>query len=356
MKVTIFARDLSMGGVERCVALVGEQLEASGIQLRVVLLVDSVNLWQDHMPSVEVVDISAHWQARRYGRWLAAARRLAADSDVVIAAGLIWPLYAAWLATRGLSCRLIAWVHIAMQELDHVEHMNPVHRGLSRMVYRSLREIVFVSHSAAASMQRWLGVEAKPGWRVIHNFVEPQPPRPEGPCHDPVRLLFVGRVAQQKNPLLMIDMMAEAKAQGVPCELSVVGDGPLLPAVRERVQALGLADRVHILGQQRGVSAFLQQADLLLLTSIYEGLPLVMLEAMEAGLPMLTTNFGGASEVFAESSPRFIAPAATPAALVALLREQAADYPALCTTLAARRPAFAPAVIIAAWQALLEQS
>jgi glycosyltransferase involved in cell wall biosynthesis len=75
-----------------------------------------------------------------------------------------------------------------------------------------------------------------------------------------------------------------------------VGDGPLLQTVSERVKSIGLADRVLFLGQRNDVSELLRAMDVFVLSSLHEGLPISIAEAMATGLPTVAPNTGGIPE------------------------------------------------------------
>jgi glycosyltransferase involved in cell wall biosynthesis len=105
-------------------------------------------------------------------------------------------------------------------------------------------------------------------------------------------LLFAGRLHPQKDPLLLLDslaLVADPRAH-----LLVVGDGELKPAMIEKVNQLKIAHRVTFLGSlsYQELADLNRLASLFILTSAYEGLPLVVLEALACGTPVVTTRTG----------------------------------------------------------------
>ena len=98
-----------------------------------------------------------------------------------------------------------------------------------------------------------------------------------------------------KNTGAVVDVFARVAA-AAPCRLLLVGDGPELVTVRERVVEQGLADRVEFLGQVENLEEVLPVADVLLLPSLLESFGLVALEAMACGVIPVATNQGGAGE------------------------------------------------------------
>lgn len=107
-------------------------------------------------------------------------------------------------------------------------------------------------------------------------------------------LVFVGRLDQQKNPLLLIESLRLSVAAVPNLHLAIVGDGVLRSRVQEVVRAHRLAAQVHLLGVQPPleIAEILRGADLYVLCSAYEGMPIAMLEALATGLPVVSTDVG----------------------------------------------------------------
>lgn len=98
----------------------------------------------------------------------------------------------------------------------------------------------------------------------------------------------IGRFTQQKNHLYLLDIFEQLKARQPDARLLLLGDGPLLPQVKERAQALGSA--VIFAGVRRNTRAFYSAMDAFLLPSLFEGLPVVLVEAQAAGLPCFVSD------------------------------------------------------------------
>ena len=93
----------------------------------------------------------------------------------------------------------------------------------------------------------------------------------------------IGRFMPQKNHAFLIDDFAEVRKQA-DATLLLVGEGPLREQIMEKVRALGLADSVMFLGLRSDVNRILQAVDVFVMPSVYEGLPLAVVEAQSAGL------------------------------------------------------------------------
>ena len=94
----------------------------------------------------------------------------------------------------------------------------------------------------------------------------------------------------------VVRIFAEVTKQ-VPSKLLLVGDGPERPAVESLCRDLGLFDEMRFVGKQEQIEEILAIADLFLLTSDYESFGLAALEAMAAGVPVISTNAGGLPEI-----------------------------------------------------------
>lgn len=126
------------------------------------------------------------------------------------------------------------------------------------------------------------------------------------PFHRPARqgpplVLAVGRLAPQKRLDLLVTAFADIPPDAA--RLVIAGDGAERPRLEAIVRAHGLADRVTFLGYVADVTDLLRSADLMVLTSRFEGLPAVVLEAMAANCPVLSTNCFLSARALLETSP-----------------------------------------------------
>lgn len=99
----------------------------------------------------------------------------------------------------------------------------------------------------------------------------------------------VGRFEEQKNHEFLMDIFAEVLKQGLNCRLILLGDGNLREHMERKAEVLGIADRVDFVGVVNHVEEYLSAMDMFLLPSLYEGLPVVCVEAQAAGLPCLVS-------------------------------------------------------------------
>ncbi len=117
-----------------------------------------------------------------------------------------------------------------------------------------------------------------------------------------IRFINVARMMLQKNQMLLLDSFARAyRGTNGKCELYMVGDGELRDELEARVKELNIQDAVKFCGNVCNVPDYLAEADVFVLSSDYEGLPLSGLEAMAASLPILSTEVGGMADIVTDN-------------------------------------------------------
>jgi len=137
-------------------------------------------------------------------------------------------------------------------------------------------------------------------------------------------VLFVGRIRIRKGIEILLHALSE---EATDVRLLLAGDGEHLEAVETLATSLGLGDRAHFLGRQSGrqsagqVRALLERSRGLVVPSTYEGMPLVILEAMEAGIPVVASSVSGIPEVVVQGETGWLVPCEDVAALAQALSE-----------------------------------
>ncbi len=165
----------------------------------------------------------------------------------------------------------------------------------ARLLTHAADVVVAVSDDVASRLRAAGLPEAR--LRVVPNapptlvLVEPASARRQLglPGEGPV-VLCVARLTRPKRHDLLVEAWSDAPSGAV---LVLAGDGERRPALEEQTARLGLGDRVRFLGDRRDVGRLLSAADLLVLPSDHEGLPISVLEAMSAGVPVVASRVGG---------------------------------------------------------------
>jgi glycosyltransferase involved in cell wall biosynthesis len=121
-------------------------------------------------------------------------------------------------------------------------------------------------------------------------------------------IMQIGRLAPQKNPLAFIDG-AQLVLRIVPeAHFVMVGDGPLKEVLEKRINALKLGERIHIFGHHPDADRLAATANVVTLTSLWEGTPYSLLEAMAWSKPVVATNVNGCKEIVLDSKTGFLSP------------------------------------------------
>jgi len=127
---------------------------------------------------------------------------------------------------------------------------------------------------------------------------------------DAKQLLFVGRLAGVKGLAVLIEAMAKLRDQQMPLALTIIGDGPDRARLEQQVEKLQLTFQVDFVGYQSpaAVSDILGRTDIFVLPSFAEGVPVVLMEAMASGVPVIATRIAGISELVEENQSGLLVP------------------------------------------------
>jgi glycosyltransferase involved in cell wall biosynthesis len=215
---------------------------------------------------------------------------------------------------------VLAAVTVPRSRVVVVEHLpmpigSPSGRALKRATSRRLAAHLAVGSGAAREVERLCGLP-RGSVRGVPNGV------PEAPSTPAVRRAApgpvvgaIGRLHHQKG----LDVLVRAVAGLAGVRLVLVGDGPERGALERLGQQLGLGDRLTITGWTDNPRSWLPALDVMALPSRFEGLPLVLLEAMHAGLPVVSTPVGSVADALVDGETGLLVPTDDVAALQAAL-------------------------------------
>lgn len=263
-----------------------------------------------------------------------APRVVALNADAAILAQYpnpVFPIHLLRIKKRNFASvmrGLIELVRIVKHEKIEIVHAHMFHALIAALACRMATpglKLVFTSHNFAgfSGLREWIIRLSKPFRQADIVFMRGQHARmnarytqviPNGVklavnapgsrerVTNPGRFvfLFIGRFEPQKNPLALIDAFARMRNRNA--ELWMAGDGSLRSDIEARTSVAGLSDRVRLLGVRTDVSTLLQQADCFVMSSAWEGLPMALLEAGAAALPVVATPVGAIPAVLADDA------------------------------------------------------
>ncbi|MCK0151694.1 glycosyltransferase [Marivita sp. S6314] len=158
--------------------------------------------------------------------------------------------------------------------------------------------VACISHFCRSQLMCFADAVHWDRFHIVHCGVDPSR-YATPPAHTGKTALFVGRLAGVKGVPILIDAIARLATTHPDLTLRLVGDGPDRAALEAEVRDRGLTDRVTFLGykSQAEVAGELAQADVFVLPSFAEGVPVVLMEAMAAQVPVITTRTAGVPEL-----------------------------------------------------------
>lgn len=299
LRILTYLYSFAPGGVERVAARLHAAWTRSGIDAQIVL---SDASRAPPQPVRAIRQVGSHPVRGRFAGFVALARGLPAlihaeRPDALFCAGNTYTALAVALRLLlGRRCPpIVAKISNCLVRPD----MAPPVRALYRLWLRIQGR--YIDHFVAMAPAMRGEIAERTGVRFDRISVIPDPAlsaadldrlasaRDTQARDRPGRhYLAVGRLVPQKNFVLLFDAFALAAAAGD--TLTVLGDGVERAALEQRAAALGIADAVRMPGHTDPLDPWLAQADVFVLSSIYEGVPAVVIEALAAGLPIVATD------------------------------------------------------------------
>lgn len=293
-RVMIVSHSLGTGGAEMMVCNLASSLYKSGRRVHVVSLCGA-DTDIGHILRGRGVPVSAMHKRKGLDPKvvLSLAKEIRHFKPTVIHTHL--PVLEYVMPAVLLSGQRVRVVHTFHSTAQN-ETRRPSMRLFNRMAFKAGVVPVALSEEVRDSIcvQYRLRAEKVP---IVANGVDLDSFRAESSVsrpHAAIRLLCVARLADVKNHALLIEVVRELKERmRIPVSLTVVGDGYLRESLVEYALKLGVQDQVVFTGQAIDVARYYREADLFVLLSRYEGLPMSIIEAMAAGLPVVASEVGG---------------------------------------------------------------
>jgi len=295
--ILIALNRLGSGGVERVTLHLANGFARRGNRVTLALVSPGGPLEHRLDPEVRVVSIGNGRAVERGLGLLRAVRPLAKLVRVLRPDVLLSPgNHTSVLVTLAHGWARAGDVGLALKLTNPVERagagrtLNRVRRQLFRSAAGAADVLLTLSEAArseAAKIAPWSAAKLK---TVVNPYIDDAllvRPIARRPDDDVPILLSVGRLTEQKDPLMMLDAVGGLADRQ--WRLVMIGEGPLQQACIDRAAALGIADRVQFAGFIADPQPYFEQARLFLLSSRYEELPAVLFEAAAAGVPIVAT-------------------------------------------------------------------
>lgn len=295
-RVGIFVPSLRGGGAERVTVTISNGLAAAGHRVDLVLVRAEGPYLREVSPSVRMIDLG---RSRASACLPGLIRYLRANRPEVI---LSVTNYANVVA---IVARALAGVPTRVVVSEHSTPSNELASGLKSAMLRAVMRLTYpladgviaVSRGISEELQRDFGVPLE-RLHTIHNpidvaavrrFANERPQHPWlAPGRPPV-LLAAGRLVPEKDYPTLLAAFARLRKER-PLRLVILGDGPELQRLTDLAKALGVGDDVDFLGFVGNPWGWMAACSVYVLSSRWEGLPTVLIEAMACGAPIVSTD------------------------------------------------------------------
>ncbi len=302
LRILTYVHSLDSGGVERIALRLIQRWRKLGIDAPLYVVRSTGDMRDDTAAGMEFM---THGMTRRLTGWAEAlwmmlilpsvVRRV--RPDVIFCAGNTYMLNALLLKLRlGRSCPpIMAKISNDLVRADKKPLKRLLYRAWLRLKGHFLDQIVAMSKEMVPEIRRYVGARASrinvipdPALSEANVCCSNLPSAPHSPLSRGRHFVAVGRLVPQKN----IALLLRAFAAGGRSEdrLTIIGEGPERAALEALADRLNLGNRVKFMGYVAKPQAILCTFDVLVLSSNYEGVPAVIIEALAAGLPIIATD------------------------------------------------------------------
>lgn len=311
-KVAIVLPYFGGGGAEKMVAQLAAGMDGTRFQTEVFCVYGQP--LENHLERM-IADrgVPIHFIGKKKGFSLKAMVKLFRGLDAFRPDVVHTHLYACVYTAPWPVLRHRAWLH-TFHLPPELENRRLIRRILSKILVRMRAMIpVAISHQNQMFLRDYFGLtEAQ--IPVVYNPVELKKFTDLKKVDNPsFTFITAGRFSEQKNQAMMLRAFAGFLKTGGDARLVLLGKGELEAQLRSLAQELGIAERVEFAGFVENVQDHLANADVFVLSSDYEALPLAVLEAMAAGLPIVATDVGGLRDIVTDNG--ILLPAADLAAM-----------------------------------------
>jgi glycosyltransferase involved in cell wall biosynthesis len=276
MKIIVIMLGKTLGGIEQVALDYCIALKHAGCDVLFVTSTDAAIIAKasaEHIPMRHIRNLGA-WD--RLAAWRLKRICSVYGADAIITHG-----------NRALNL-------VAMMQ-HHAAHITVAHNYLNKHFHKT--DGVFCITRALQQHVQTQHPSLQGRCIVMPNMIRSLPPSPRTAFHTPVRIAALGRMVAKKGFDVWLQALATLKARHIPFEAWLGGDGEERSALEQLCSNLGLSEQVHFKGWVSNTQPFLSECDIFCLPSHHEPFGVVLLEAMNAALPIISTASEGPSEI-----------------------------------------------------------
>lgn len=328
--IAIFLRGLYGGGAERAMINLAHGFIERGFKVDLVLARAEGPYLKQLSPQLRVVDLQSQWMPASLPQLVKYLKQVCPKT---LLATLHYPCEIALWAKRltGVSTRVIVSEQNTLSvEAKRIPQLSVWLTPLAaRLFYPWADDIVAVSQGVADDLAR-IAPATRDRIHVAYNpVVSPEifqlakepVDHPWLQAGEPPVILGVGRLHPQKDFPTLLRAFAQVR-QARPARLLILGDGPEREALTELVASMGLTEDVSMPGFVQNPYAYMAKATVFVMSSIYEGLGNVLVEALAVGTPVVSTNCeSGPAEILADGKYGLLTPVGDDEAIAAAILE-----------------------------------
>ena len=332
IKLLFYINAIHDGGAERVISNLASAFSTHGYQ--VILVTSFRGDWEYTVDSnvkrlsLEDMEIKQSFFKRNVSRILKLRSICREEKPDLVISFMGEPNFRALLATKGLSIKNI----ISIRADPNREYDGLVRRFLGQYLLPTADGCVFQTEEA----KKWFPVQLQKKSKIIFNPVKEEFYQVR---HHPIlgRIVSCGRLEKVKNFTMLIDAFAGLAEKYQVLQLMIYGEGSLRENLQEQIKKAGMEGRVLLMGATDDVPKALSEASIFVLSSITEGMPNALMEAMAVGVPCISTDCPcGGPRMLIDSGENGILAKNNDMAALAEALERLLDNPAEAAVLGAR--------------------
>lgn len=213
------------------------------------------------------------------------------NDNVIVHSHLTWGLLFTYIATMGMNIK-----HIYTEHNTHNRRRNiPLFWIIERILYKRLDKIICISAATKQSLEKWLRIKDDSLISTIHNGSRFGKFQIRNFNKEKFDFISVGSLSKKKNFSTAIRTIAKCK--NIVSSYKIFGEGPERGNLQTLINELGLSNIVQLEGWSDDIQHHIDNADIQLIPSLWEGFGLVALEGLSAGLPIVASDAPGLNEV-----------------------------------------------------------